>query len=118
MSTSIKHLINLLLKDDLEHLLIFLCYVVLLFHSARYFSSVQLSRQVVFDSPCDPMDRSNAQACSSQTPSAYSVSFYGVGDAIQPFHSVIPFTTDVQSSHNYGLSNESSFSIKWPVYWS
>ena len=40
-----------------------------------------------------------------------------VGDAILPFHPVIPFSSCLQSSSIRVFSYESALCIKWPKYW-
>ena len=43
-----------------------------------------------------------------------------VGDAIQPSHAVVPFSSHLQSSPASGrvFSNESALHMRWPKYWS
>ena len=44
---------------------------------------------------------------------------HGVGDAIQPSHSLSsPSSPALNLSQHQGLSNESALRIRWPEYWS
>ena len=61
-------------------------------------SSVQASRSVVSDS-LRPRGRQRARPpCPSPTPRAYSNSCPRVGDAIQPSHPLVPFSSRLQST--------------------
>ena len=40
------------------------------------------------------------------------------GDAIQPPHSLSPFSPALSLSHHQGLSSQSAVHVRWPEYWS
>ena len=56
--------------------------------------------------------------CPSLSPGVCSNSFHWVSNAIQPSHSVTPFSSCLQSSCIRLFSNESVLCIRWPKYWS
>ena len=69
---------------------------------------------------CDPMDCSTpGLPVYHQLPESTETHVRWVGDAIQPSHPVIPFSTCPQSFPASGsFSNESVLRIRWPMDWS
>ena len=53
-----------------------------------------------------------------QLPEFTQIHVYWVGDAMQPSHPVIPFSSCLNLSQCEGLSNELALCIRWPKYWS
>ena len=79
--------------------------------------SVQFSRSVMSD--CDPMNHSTpGLSVHHQIPEFTQTHVHCVGDAIQPSHPVVPFSSCPQSFPALVFSNESAFHISWPKYWS
>ena len=69
---------------------------------------------------CDPMDRSTpGLPVHHQLPEFTQTHVLWAGDAIQPSHPVIPFSSCPQSFPVSGsFSNESVLCIRWPKDWS
>ena len=85
--------------------------------SSVQFSSVAQSCTTL----CDLMDCSTpGLPCPSPTPRVYpKTHVHGVGDAIQPSHSLSsPSPPALNLSEHQVFSNESAFHIRWPKYWS
>ena len=68
---------------------------------------------------CDPMDCSApGLPVHHQLPEYTQTHVCWVGDAIQPSHPVIPFSSYLQFFPSIRLfSNESALRIRWPKYW-
>ena len=69
---------------------------------------------------CDPMDCSTPGfPVLHRLPEFAQTHIHWVGDAIQPSHPVIPFSSCLQSfPASRVFSNESVLRIRWPRYWS
>ena len=68
---------------------------------------------------CDPMDYSMPGfRVLHSLPELAQTHVHWVGDAIQPFHPVIPFSSAFSLSQHQGFSNESALHIRWPKDWS
>ena len=83
------------------------------------FSSVQFS-SVAQSCPtlCDPMNRgAPGLPVHHQIREFTQTHVHRVSDAIQPSHSVVPFSSSIPLSIRV-FSNESTLCIRWPKYWS
>ena len=68
---------------------------------------------------CDAMDYSMPGfRVLHSLPELAQTHVHWVGDAIQPFHPVIPFSSAFSLSQHQGFSNESALHIRWPKDWS
>ena len=84
--------------------------------SSVQFSLVTQSRPTL----CNPMNRSTpGLPVHYQLPVFTQTHIHRVGDAIQPSHPVVPFSSCPQSFPASGsLQIESALRIRWPKYWS
>ena len=84
-------------------------------HSIQ-FSSVAQSCPTL----CDPMNHSTTDLpVHHQLPEFTQTHVYRVGDAIQPSHPLSsPFPPAPNPSQHPSFSNESTFCMRWPKYWS
>ena len=68
---------------------------------------------------CDSMNRSvPGLPVHHHLPEFTQTHVHRVGDAIQPSHPVVPFSSCPQSLPASVFSNESTLHIRWPKYWS
>ena len=84
------------------------------------FSSVQFS-SVTQSCPtlCNPMNHSTpGLPVHHQLPEFTQTHVHRVGDAIQPSHPVVPFSSCPQSPSIRVFSSESTLRMRWPKYWS
>ena len=84
-------------------------------------SSVQFSPVAqLYPTLCDPMNRSMpGLPIHHQLPESTQTHVHWVGDAIQPSHPVVPFSSCLQSFLASGSFQMSQlFESRWPKYWS
>ena len=84
------------------------------------FSSVQFS-SVTQSCPtlCNPMNHSTpGLPVHHRLPEFTQTHVHRVGDAIQPSHPVVPFSSCPQSPSIRVFSSESTLRMRWPKYWS
>ena len=84
-------------------------------------SSVQFSPVAqLYPTLCDPMNRSMpGLPIHHQLPESTQTHVHWVGDAIQPSHPVVPFSSGLQSFLASGSFQMSQlFESRWPKYWS
>ena len=67
---------------------------------------------------CNPMDYSMPGLPVPQPSGVCPVHVHWVGDAIQPFHPLLPSSLALNLSQHQVFSNESGLHIRWPKYWS